>query len=117
MSAAHEIEPDSSRLNPEEQLEQEQLNQFGFNPELLEPNEDKFKSTPSSSNGLMMYRLEEAFEKAMPYLVAVLCVVMIIVFPMSISNFHNLHSSSLKGPGKSVITDLKFTKLRGILTL
>ena len=42
------------------------------------------------------FRIEEKLQKYMPYFVAVLAVVMLIAFPMTISNFHTLHKEGNK---------------------
>ena len=39
-----------------------------------------------------MQGAEEVMERAMPLLVAALSVAMVILFPLCISNFHNLHT-------------------------
>ena len=39
-----------------------------------------------------MHKAEEAVQRAMPLLVAGLSVAMIVLFPLCISNFHNLHT-------------------------
>ena len=44
------------------------------------------------SSKLSAKRAEEIMERAMPLLVAALSVAMVILFPLCISNFHNLHT-------------------------
>ena len=41
---------------------------------------------------LSVQRAEEVMERATPLLVAALSVAMIVLFPLCISNFHNLHT-------------------------